>query len=229
MGRRGRAADRDRASVTARVPPRPDLPSADSFETLVRWRRDVRRFKPDAVVPELLTRLLGVADLAPSVGNSQPWRIVRVESAGLRAAARASFEAANAAAREGYDGERRVQYQALKLAGFDAAPVHLAVFCDPDPAQGHGLGRQTQAETLDHSCAGMVTVLWLAARTHGLGLGWVSILDPAELTRRLDVPGEWRFIGYVLMGYPVEEHEDPELARAGWQARTGAAGRLIVR
>ena len=229
MGRRGRAADRDRAGVTVRVPCGPDLPSAESFETLVRWRRDVRRFKPDHVAPELLRQLLEVADLAPSVGNSQPWRIVQVESAALRAAARASFEAANATAREGYEGERRAQYQALKLAGFDAAPVHLAVFCNPDPAQGHGLGRQTQAETLDYSCAGLVTVLWLAARTHGLGLGWVSILDPVELAARLDVPAGWRFIGYLLMGYPIEEHEDPELERAGWQARTPLSGRLIVR
>ena len=208
---------------------KPDLPSAESFEALVRWRRDVRRFKPDPVPPALLAHLLEVADLAPSVGNSQPWRIALVQSPDLRAAARASFVAANAAATQGYEGERRALYQSLKLAGFDAAPVHLAVLCDPDPIQGHGLGRQSQAATLDYSCAGLVTLLWLAARTQGLGLGWVSILDPDALLARLDVPAGWRFIGYLLMGYPEEEHEEPELARLGWQTRTSAAGRWLVR
>lgn len=208
---------------------KPELPSVESFEALVRWRRDVRRFKTDPVPRELVARLLEVADLAPSVGNCQPWRIVLVESAAIRAQARASFTAANAAASAGYVGERRALYQSLKLAGFDAAPVHLAVLCDPDPVQGHGLGRQTQPLTLDYSCAGLVTVLWLAARTHGLGLGWVSILDPGVLLERLEVQQGWRFIGYLLMGFPVEEHDEPELARLGWQSRTSAAGRWLVR
>ena len=146
----------------------PDLPTPESFETLLRWRRDVRRFKPDPVAPELLARLLAAADLAPSVGNSQPWRIVRVETPALRSMIRTNFEAANTAAAAHYDDARRVQYENLKLAGFDRAPVHLAIFCDPDPAEGHGLGRQTQPQTLDHSCAGMIALLWLAARTHGI-------------------------------------------------------------
>lgn len=207
----------------------PGLPAPESFETLLRWRRDVRRFQPRPLPDGLLERLLGAANLAPSVGNSQPWRIVCVQTPALRAAARANFEAANAAASAGYPDDRRSQYDGLKLAGFDHAPVHLAVFCDPDPAEGHGLGRQTQAETLDYSCAGFITLLWLAARTHGVGLGWVSILTPAALSRSLDVPPKWRFIGYLLLGYPHEEHDDPELVRHGWQAQGDICARTIVR
>ena len=210
-------------------PSRPGLPTPESFETLLAWRRDVRRFKPDPVPAERLTRIFAAADLAPSVGNSQPWRIVRVETPALRSAVRNNFEAANTAAAARYADERRVQYENLKLAGFDRAPVHLAIFCDPDPAEGHGLGRQTQPQTLDHSCAGMIALLWLAARTHGIGLGWVSILDPAGVTARLDVPPQWRFIGYLLLGYPQEEHDDPELVRHGWQPQTNLAARTFVR
>ena len=75
-------------------------------------------------------------------------------------------------------------------------------------------------ETLDHSCACMVTVLWLAAREAGLGLGWVSILDPGGGSATLSVPENWKFVGYLLFGWPEEEHFDPELERHGWQPRT---------
>ncbi len=189
----------------------------------------MRRFKPDLLPPGTLDHLLEIAHHAPSVGNSQPWRIVEVTSHTARAAARANFEAANAEAAARYDGAQRAAYDALKLAGFDAAPVHLAIFCACDPAEGDGLGRQTQPETLDYSCAGMIMVLWLAARTQGIGLGWVSILDTRALVTALDVPADWRFIGYLLVGYPQEEHLDPELVRHGWQARGLVTERRIVR
>lgn len=208
---------------------RAELPTSASFETLVAWRRDVRRFKTDPIAPELLEHLLTVANLAPSVGNSQPWRVVKVETPARRQAVRANFEAANAAAANGYDDAQAVKYRNLKLAGLDLAPVHLCVFCDPDPTSGHGLGRQTMPETLDYSCVGLITILWLLARTYGVGLGWVSILNTAEINVLLDVPADWRFIGYILMGYPQEEHEDPELVRHGWQARGNMAERIFKR
>jgi 5,6-dimethylbenzimidazole synthase len=209
--------------------PRPTLPSPASFETLVRWRRDVRRFKPDTIDPAVLDQVLETANLAPSVGNSQPWRIVHVVSPILRDQVRANFEVVNAEAAQTYDGDVRRQYQNLKLSGFDRAPIHVCVFCAADPTEGRGLGRQTQPDTLDHSCAGFIMVLWLAARTHGIGLGWVSILNPAAVTELLEVPSDWRFIGYLLLGYPEEDHDDPELVRHGWQHRTPLAGRSIVR
>jgi uroporphyrin-III C-methyltransferase/precorrin-2 dehydrogenase/sirohydrochlorin ferrochelatase len=191
-----------------------------SLEELVRWRRDVRRFRPDAVPDELIDRLLRLADLAPSVGNSQPWRIVNVRSLDTRAGIVKNFATARHRSAQAYSGEQAELYNRLKLAGFDAAPVHLAVFCDRNALQGHGLGRQTMPETLDHSCACMVTVLWLAAREAGLGLGWVSILDPADIAKALGVPADWKFVGYLLLGWPEEEHLDPELERHGWQPRT---------
>jgi 5,6-dimethylbenzimidazole synthase len=60
--------------------------------------------------------------------------------------------------------------------------------------------------------------LWLASRAHGLGMGWISILDPAEVSKILDVSPAWKFIAYLCMGYPEEEHTDPELERQGWES-----------
>jgi uroporphyrin-III C-methyltransferase / precorrin-2 dehydrogenase / sirohydrochlorin ferrochelatase len=204
-----------------------------TLERLASWRRDVRRFRPDAVPDLLVTALLELADLAPSVGNSQPWRIVQVISPGRRAAVRQSFEQANIDAAQLYDVQRGSLYRSLKLAGFDAAPVHLAVFSDRSPigglGQGAGLGVQTMPEAYDYSCACMIMLLWLAAREKGLGLGWVSIVDPAAVTVTLEVPPDWKFVGYLLLGWPEEQHLDPELERHQWQSRTPLSARLFER
>jgi 5,6-dimethylbenzimidazole synthase len=148
-----------------------EVDDLDVIDRLVFWRRDVRHFKSDAVAAPLLTRLLQLADAAPSVGLSQPWRVMRLESSALRQRMRANFELSNQAALAGYDGAQRQAYAALKLAGFDQAPVQLAVFCQQSPAQGHGLGRQSMPETLRYSCVCMIHTLWLAARAANVGMG----------------------------------------------------------
>ncbi len=197
--------------------------------TLFRWRRDVRHFRPDPVPPALLDRLLETACLAPSVGLSQPWRFVTVEDAGRRAGVRANFERCNAEALSCQSDDHRALYARLKLAGLDQAPCHLAVFAESAPEQGHGLGRRTMPETTAYSAVMAVYTIWLAARAEGLGLGWVSILDPGDIARTLEVPASWTFIGYFCLGFPREEQEIPELERMGWEHRRGAAPARLQR
>lgn len=186
---------------------------------LFRWRRDVRHFRPEPLAPGLLDQLIGVADLAPSVGLSKPWRFVTVDDPARQAVVRESFLASNAAALADQPAGRATLYARLKLAGLDEAPCHLAVFAVPDPAQGGGLGRRTMPETVAYSAVMAVHTLWLAARAAGLGLGWVSILDPARVHAALDVPADWSLIGYFCLGYPTAEDDTPELERAGWERR----------
>ena len=176
-----------------------------------------------------MDRLLDLAALAPSVANSQPWRFVRVGTPGRRAEIKANFAACNARALAGYAGEQAALYARLKLEGLEEAPVHLAVFADEATAAGAGLGQQTMPETLRYSAVLAVHTLWLAARARGLGVGWLSILDPAAVARTLEVPEAWRLVAYLCLGWPVEEHLDPELERHGWQAREASARQLIER
>jgi 5,6-dimethylbenzimidazole synthase len=190
------------------------------FAELVAWRRDVRRFRSEAVPEETLDHLFRLAELSPSVGNCQPTRLVRVDDENRREAVRQNFEAANRQALLAYDGERAQLYASLKLAGLREAPIHLAVFCDDATEQGHGLGARTMPETRRYSAVCALHTVWLAARAHGLGVGWVSILDPGRLAETLDVPRDWSFIAYLCVGWPQEERLTPELERAGWQART---------
>ncbi len=155
---------------------------------LFEWRRDVRRFRRDPVPQALLNELIDTASLAPSVGNSQPWRFVSVETSERRAAVSADFRRCNAEALDGYQGERATLYATLKLAGLDEAPVHLAVFVDEATSSGDGLGRATMPETARYSVVTAVHTLWLAARARGVGVGWVSILDADVIARALDTP-----------------------------------------
>jgi 5,6-dimethylbenzimidazole synthase len=196
---------------------------------LLTWRRDVRRFRADPLPEGLLVHLLEIAALAPSVGLSQPWRFVLVEDAKCRAEVRANFERANAAALDAYEGEEAQSYARLKLAGLDEAPVHLAVFADPGTTQGRGLGRRTMPEMIEYSAVTAIHTLWLAARAEGVGLGWVSILDPAVVARSLEVPPEWSLVGYLCLGYPSQADDTPALERAGWERRRAAASFLLRR
>ncbi len=211
------------------MPPIFDSTFQEQLELLLKWRRDVRRFRRDPIDEHLIAHMLDLAQLSPSVGNSQPWRWVRVETPALRAKIRENFEICNAKALADFDESRAAAYARLKLEGLEAAPLQLAVFCDGATTQGHGLGRQSMPEMLSYSVAGMLAILWLCARSQGLGMGWVSILDPARVSATLDVPPSWQLVAYLCIGWPVEEHLDPELERHRWQERQDASRNVIIR
>jgi 5,6-dimethylbenzimidazole synthase len=186
---------------------------------LLVWRRDVRRFRTDALPAGTLESLIEVACLAPSVGLSQPWRFVVVDDPANRAAVREVFRACNAEALASQTGELASRYAALKLAGLDEAPAQFAVFADRTTPLGHGLGRRTMPETAEYSVVAAIATMWLIARAEGLGMGWVSILDASRMKAILDVPEAWRFIGYFCLGYPEAASDTPELERAQWERR----------
>ncbi len=195
----------------------------DAFRARLRdllvWRRDVRRFRCDPLPGGTLEALIELASLAPSVGLSQPWRFVIVEDQAARAVIRRNFAACNADALAAQTSERAALYARLKLAGLEEAPCQLAVFADRATAQGHGLGRRTMPEMIEYSAVTAVHTIWLAARAQGIGMGWVSILDPDAVAALLNVPAQWKFIGYFCLGYPQTADTIPELEQSGWERR----------
>ena len=221
----GRAGER----APAQTPPRFDADFRARLIELLRWRRDVRRFRCTPLPDGTIERLTALACLSPSVGLSEPWRFVQVEDAGRRAAIRACFEDCNREALLMQAPDRAALYARLKLAGLDDAPVQIAVFADRGTGQGSGLGRRTMPQTLDYSVAIAIHTLWLAARAEGLGVGWVSILDPARMTAILAVPEAWVFIGHLCVGYPLNEDDTPALEREGWEHRHPPEGVLLRR
>jgi 5,6-dimethylbenzimidazole synthase len=210
--------------MRGRFAPEAEAPTFDAafraeFEDLLAWRRDVRRFRSDRVPEGLVAELISLTAYAPSVGNCQPARFVLVEDADRRRRVAENFQRANREALADYDGERARLYAELKLAGLNEAPVHLAIFCDDGTELGHGLGARTMPETRRYSTVCALHTFWLAARARGLGVGWVSVLDPAALGETLETPPAWSFVGYFCVGWPEEEHLTPELERVGWQKR----------
>ncbi|KQN32955.1 5,6-dimethylbenzimidazole synthase [Sphingomonas sp. Leaf38] len=216
--------------MTADTPPVFEADFATQFDTLLRWRRDVRQFLPSPIADADLEALFDTAALAPSVGNAQPWRFVRVRSACLRTGLTDHVEAVNArAAAAQPDEDRRARYDSLKLHGLREAPEIVAVFSDESPIAGHTLGRATMHETLRYSTVMAIHTLWLAARLRGIGLGWVSIVDPTAVAAMLDVPQDWTLIAVLCLGYPEHPSIVPELERRDWQCREPIADRIIER
>ncbi|HUP82271.1 MAG TPA: 5,6-dimethylbenzimidazole synthase [Pirellula sp.] len=197
---------------------------------LFRRRRDVRRFRRDSIPEVSMKRWIEAACLAPSVGLSQPWRFVSVSSSECRASVVHEFETQNEAAASGYDDETARHYRALKLAGLREAPEQLAIFVDLDPQQGRGLGRATMPESVSYSVVAAIQNFWLAARSEGVGVGWVSILRPQSIAAILGVTSTWHLIAYLCIGYPEDAVDEiPELERESWEQRSDLESHWIER
>jgi len=195
--------------------------SLEAIYRVIAERRDVRSgFLTQPVPDELLKKLLAAAHQAPSVGLMQPWRFIVIRDPTVRDAVHTLFAEANAKACAQYQDDRKDLYASMKLAGLREAPQHLCIVCDPVSPQGHGLGRQTMPETALYSAVCAVQNLWLAARAEGIGVGWVSILDPMALRATLHIPDGIAIIAYLCLGYVDSFGEDPELERLGWERRT---------
>jgi len=151
-------------------------------------RRDVREhFLPRTIPDAVLRRLLDAAHHAGSVGFMQPWSFVVIRSEEVKKRVKNLFEQANKDAAEVFEGERKELYARLKLEGILEAPVNICVTCDPTRNGPHVLGRHTIRETDIYSTCCAIQNLWLAARVEGIGVGWVSILDPILLRECLNI------------------------------------------
>ena len=83
-------------------------------------------------------------------------------------------------------------------------------------------------QALQYSAAMAICILWLAARARGVGVGWVSILEPDIVSRALPVPESWELIGYHCVGYPRSDDDKPAPMRVGWEKCDPRAAKLVV-
>jgi 5,6-dimethylbenzimidazole synthase len=179
-----------------------------------------RGFLPEPMPDELLYRLLEAAHSAPSVGLMQPWRFIVVRDLSVRQTVHNIFLKANQQAAASYEGDQQQNYSSMKLEGILEAPQNLCIVCDSQSSQGHQLGRRTMPETAVYSAVCAIQNLWLAARAEGIGVGWVSILEPDLLRNALKIPEEITPVAYLCLGYVDAFAGQPDLERAGWEKRT---------
>ncbi len=182
-------------------------------------RRDVRNYRPEPIPDDVLMRILDAAHHAPSVGFMQPWNFLVLRDRALRQQIYAHFAAVNARAAEVWRDDRRRAYQALKLQGILDAPLNLVVTCDPERGGPQVLGRFTIRETDVYSTCLAVQNLWLAARAEGIGVGWMSIMEPQAIGALLGLPAHVISVAYLTLGHPVEFAAKPMLSQVGWQER----------
>ena len=191
-----------------------------ALATVVAGRRDIRRYRPDPVPEELLTTVLEAGHRAPSVGHSQPWRFIVVTDPSTRDRAAAMADRARLDQAAHLASERAARMLDLKLEGLREAPVGVVVACDRrTPATGV-LGRATFPDADMWSCATAIENMWLTARAHGLGMGWVTLFDPDELADLLGLPEGVVTLGWMCLGWPDERPPSPGLERAAWSKKT---------
>lgn len=188
----------------------------------IRERRDMRHFAGGTVVPEVMRRLLWAAHLAPSVGFMQPWRFIRVTRRDMRERLHALVEFERKQTAQAL-GERQDEFMRLKVQGvLDAAEVLVVSLADG--RDRHVFGRRTMPamDLASASCA--IQNLWLAARAEGLGMGWVSLFDPAELALLLGLPKGAEPIAILCLGPVQGYYAQPMLEQERWACRAPLEG-----
>jgi 5,6-dimethylbenzimidazole synthase len=182
---------------------------------VIAQRRDMRRFVPASAIPEdVLARLLRAAHAAPSVGLMQPWRFIRITDEPLRRRIHALVDEERLATAAAL-GQRAQEFLALKVEGILEC-AELLVVALRDGRDAHVFGRRTlpQMDLASVSCA--IQNLWLAARSEGLGMGWVSLFDPQRLAALLSMPAGAEPVAILCLG-PVPDFPDrPSLEADCW-------------
>lgn len=212
--------DQTSAADRAEAPDAWALPDAiDPLALVVGARRDIRRFRPDPVPDDVLTAVLTAGHRGPSVGHSQPWRFIVVTEAQTRDRAAVMADRCRLRQAAGMTDESARGLLDLRLEGIREAPLGVVVACDRRTPAAGVLGRATFPDADLWSCAAAIENMWLTARAHGLGLGWVTLFEKAELADLLGLPDGVETLGWLCVGWPDERPPEPGLERAGWSRR----------
>jgi 5,6-dimethylbenzimidazole synthase len=189
----------------------------DGVYRAIAERRDVRHFVPGVVDEALLARLLTAAHQAPSVGLMQPWRFIRIKNPDLRERICALVEEERIATADAL-GTRGAEFMRLKVEGIrDCGEVLVAALMDG--RERHVFGRRTLPEMDLASVSCAIQNMWLAARAEGLGMGWVSLFDPARLAGLLGIPEGGKPVAILCLGQVAEFYAAPMLEQEGWAQR----------
>ncbi len=190
------------------------------FYKAVYSRRDVRaHFTPEPISDNTLTKILHAAHHAPSVGFSQPWNFVLIKDNTTREIIKKSFQTEHKHAAELVDDDRKSDYLSFKLEGIMESPINICVSYAPTKFGPFVIGRTSIPEAGIYSVCCAIQNLWLAARTEGVGLGWVSIISNNVLKKQLGLPEHIIPVAYLCLGHVTNFETKPDLERAGWLPR----------
>ena len=194
-----------------------DQSEIEAIYRVIAERRDVRHFVPGAIDEDQLMRLLAAAHQAPSVGLMQPWRFIRIRDPALREQMYTLVDEERQATASAL-GERGDEFMRLKVEGIrECGEVLVAALMDR--REKHIFGRRTLPEMDLASVACAIQNMWLAARAEGLGMGWVSLFDPARLAALLGIPEGGKPVAIICLGHVAGFYPKPMLELEGWATR----------
>lgn len=191
----------------------------DAVYKAIYNRRDIRTFSAHPVEEEKITRILNAAHHAPSVGFSQPWNFILIDSAEVKEQLAWAADKERRALAIHYEGERETKFLGLKVEGLKEAPLTICVTCDPTRGGTHVLGRNSIPETDMLSTACAIQNMWLAACAEGLAMGWVSFYKKNDVRNILDIPPHIDPTALISIGYTDHYPEKPILEMANWESR----------
>ncbi len=171
----------------------------DFFE-VVKSRRSVRMYRPDAVPRELLDKMFEAASCAPSAMNEQPWRYYVATGESRRRLGEIMVQGTHYLeeymAVIGHDLDDQLLHWYTELGG---APVVIAATMPRVDDEFMRLNKHL-------SVGASIQNLLLAARDLGLGACnltfsyWVS----DEIAKLLGVPEDRVIIALISVGYPAD-------------------------
>ncbi len=192
----------------------------ESFYKAIYSRRDVRsNFTSEQIDDQVLMRILKAGHHAPSVGFSQPWNFILVKNIETREKIKESFENEKARSSKMIEDPRRSKYLSYKLEGILESSINVCVTYDPTKSGPFVIGRTSIPETGTFSVCCAVQNIWLAARTEGIGVGWVSILSNETLRDVLNIPDHVVPVAYLCLGHVSKFEPRPDLETSGWLPR----------
>ena len=193
----------------------------DAVYRAIRERRDVRHFRPGPIERAQLERFIGAAHQAPSVGLMQPWRFIRIADPALRQAIHAHVEQERIHTAEAL-GRRADDFMRIKVEGIlDCGEVLVVALMDKREPYVFGRRTMPQMDLASASCA--IQNFWLAARAEGIGVGWVSLFDPAHLRTLCAMPDDSQPIAVLCVGHVDSFYPAPMLEMEGWDKRQPVA------
>jgi 5,6-dimethylbenzimidazole synthase len=187
------------------------------LKNIMLLRRDVRgnRFTNKKISEKVLNEILNAANMAPSVGFSQPWKFIIVKNKEKREQIYTEFTKENEKAKKIF--KNNDLYPKLKLEGIKESYINIAVLYEK-PKKSI-LGQTTQKRVGEYSVVCAIENLWLMARAYGIGVGWISILKPKKVKKILEIDKKYKLIAYLALGYVDEFLDEPELLKLNWEKK----------
>jgi 5,6-dimethylbenzimidazole synthase len=190
---------------------------AKNLNNIIKYRRDIRgnNFTNKKIKRKKIDKILQAGLDAPSVGFSQPWKFIVIEDKKIKNKIYNNFIKEYEYSKKYF--KNKPIYEILKLEGIKETPVNIAVYYKKQNKKI--LGQTSQKPMGKYSVVCAIQNMWLMARSLNIGIGWVSILNPKKVNKILNVPSDYKLIGYLCVGYPKKFLDKPELETLKWNKK----------